>query len=40
MKSISVLSGVGATIGTSPKVMRVDPGEDWAISRAIGLGAV
>jgi hypothetical protein len=39
MKSITVLSSAGATIGASPKVIRVDPGEVWRIPRTMGLGA-
>src|SRR6516162_2821482 len=39
MKSISVLSSAGATIGPSPKVIRVDPGEVWRIPRTMGPGA-
>jgi hypothetical protein len=37
MKSISVLSGVGARKEVSAKVMAADPGEDWRIPRRIGL---
>src|SRR6516162_1176497 len=39
MKSISVLSSAGATIGASPKFIRVDPGEVWRIPRTMDLGA-
>src|SRR4029077_20906628 len=37
MKSINVLSGVGARKGVSAKVMAADPGEDRRIPRRIGL---
>jgi hypothetical protein len=39
MQSISVLSGMGATIGALPKVTRVDLGEDWRIPRTMDLEA-
>ena len=39
IKLISVLSGGGARKAASPKVMAVDPGEDWRIPRTIRLVA-